>query len=140
MTQQDQSYGVVPLSLREGHWEVFLIQHSHGHYWGFPKGHAESNESPQQAACRELKEETNLDVVRFLQIEPLIEQYQFVLEKHRVFKRVFYFAAEVSGEVVLQKKEISNGVWLPIPLAFEQLTHTEGRAVLAQVEKILANI
>jgi len=140
MTQQDQSYGVIPLSHRDGHWEVFLIQHCHGRYWGFPKGHAELEESPQQAACRELKEETNLEVVRFLQIEPLIEQYQFVLDKHRVFKKVFYFAAEVAGEIILQKKEISNGAWLSIPKAFEQLTHQEGKAILTQVDKILSNI
>ena len=110
MNQQDQSYGVIPLSYRDNHWEVFLIQHRHGYHWGFPKGHAELNETPEEAARRELKEETNLDVVRFLQMEPLSEQYQFVLDKHRVFKRVLYFVAEVSGETILQKKEIANGI------------------------------
>jgi len=149
MTRQDQSFGVVPLRHQNGRWEVFLIQHCHGRYWGFPKGHAELNETPEEAACRELKEETNLDIVRYLQKEPLLEQYQFMsnsskhtnkLEKQRVFKRVFYFVAEVSGEVILQENEISNGLWLPIKQAFEQLTHPEGRAILAQVEKILAEI
>ncbi len=140
MNQQDQSYGVIPLSYRQDHWEVFLIQHRLGRHWGFPKGHAESNETPQQAGCRELKEETNLDLVRFLQVEPLLEQYQFVLDKRRVFKRVFYFVAEVSGEIILQKKEIVDGIWLPITTAYEQLSHPEGRAILSQVEKILANI
>ena len=140
MDQNDESFGIIPLTQDRGGWEVFLIQHCHGRYWGFPKGHAEADETPQQAACRELKEETNLEVIRFLQTEPLIEQYQFVLDKQRVFKRVFYFAAEVSGEIILQKKEISNGIWLSIPKAFEQLTHPEGRAILTQVEKILCII
>jgi bis(5'-nucleosidyl)-tetraphosphatase len=140
MNQHDQSYGVIPLSYREDHWEVFLIQHRHGYHWGFPKGHSESNETPEEAARRELKEETNLEVVRFLQMDPLSEQYQFVLDKHRVFKRVLYFVAEVKGEIALQKKEIANGIWLPITKAFEQLTHQEGRSILSQVEKILAKI
>lgn len=140
MTLQDQSYGVIPLSQRDGHWEVFLIQHCHGRYWGFPKGHAETGETPQEAACRELKEETNLDVLRYLQTEPLIEQYQFVVEKRRVFKRVFYFVAEVFGTVILQQKEISNGAWLTFAKAFEQLTHPEGRMILTEVEKIIAKI
>ena len=140
MTQQDQSYGVIPLSYRENHWEVFLIQHFHGRYWGFPKGHPEAGETPQQAACRELKEETNLDVVRYLQTDPLLEQYQFMVEKNRIFKRVCYFVAEVSGEIILQKKEIANGIWLPIAKAFEQLTHPEGKAILSEVEKILSKL
>lgn len=138
--KHDESFGIIPLNFQHGHPEVFLIRHKHGRYWGFPKGHAEPNETPQIAACRELKEETNLDVVRYLQTEPLMEQYQFILEKNRVSKRVFYFVAEVSGDVILQKQEISEGIWLPMAQALVQVTHPEGKAILAQVEKILQKI
>jgi bis(5'-nucleosidyl)-tetraphosphatase len=138
MNHWDQSFGVIPLFRKGSGWNIFLIQHAHGRYWGFPKGHAEAGESELDAASRELKEETNLDIVRLLQQEPLQEQYQFVVNKRRIHKRVLYFVAEVSGSVVLQKKEISNGMWLPITEAFEQVTHSEGRAILACVEKILA--
>lgn len=135
--EKDESFGVVPLSFEKGYWEVFLIQHRHGRYWGFPKGHAEHNETPQQAAERELKEETNLDIVRFLQDEPFVEQYQFTLEGRRISKRVFYFAAIVSGRIELQKKEIQDGTWITLRDAFDKITHQEGKTILAQVEKIL---
>lgn len=138
MIQHDESFGIIPLRLREKDWEVFLIQHSRGRYWGFPKGHAEHNESHSQAAIRELKEETNLDVVRFIHDEPLIEQYQFIMERRKVSKSVYYFIAEVSGEVILQKKEIANGIWLSFRRAYDQITHAEGRSILRQVEKILS--
>lgn len=135
--RQDESFGVIPLSKKNGGWEVFLIQHKGGRYWGFPKGHSEGKETPQEAAFRELKEETNLDVVACLQHKPLMEQYQFLIEGKRVFKRVFYFVAEVSGEVKLQEAEIQDGIWLPIAEALEKVTHSEGKAILSQVVKIL---
>ena len=140
MKQQDESFGVIPLRRVGSGWEVFLIKHRHGRYWGFPKGHAEANESYEAAARRELKEETNLEVVRLLESDPLMEQYQFLVNKQRIFKRVFYFVAEVSGDVILQKQEISDGIWLPMAQALHHVTHPEGKAILAQVEKILAKI
>ena len=135
--RQEESFGVVPLSQKRGQWEVFLIQHKGGRYWGFPKGHSEGRETPQQAAFRELKEEKNLDIVRCIQEKPLVEQYQFLIEGKRIFKRVFYFIAEVSGEIQLQQEEIQDGIWLPFPEALEKVTHSEGKAILAQAAKIL---
>ena len=134
---RDESFGIVPLTYLNGHWEVFLIQHRHGRYWGFPKGHAENNETPKEAAERELKEETNLDVIRYLQTEPLMEQYQFSLDGRRIAKRVFYFIAEVSGSVELQKKEIQDGMWVPLLEAHEKVTHQEGKTILSQIIKML---
>lgn len=140
MTKHEESFGVIPLSKEKGEWEVFLIQHHRSGYWGFPKGHAELNEIPEEAAFRELKEETNLEPIRLLQIEPLTEQYSFLMEGRRIFKKVSYFIAEVKGKVVLQKKEIHDGKWLSLSQAYHQLTHPEGKSILAQVEKLLSKI
>lgn len=137
MSTTDQSFGIVPLSNQKGEWEVFLIRHKHGHYWGFPKGHAEQGETQLDAATRELKEETNLEIVRLLQQEPLVEEYNFIFEGRRIYKRVYYFIAEVAGAVALQQKEISGGLWLSMSAAMAKLTHREGKAILAQVAKTL---
>lgn len=140
MRKKEESFGVIPLTKARGRWEVFLIQHHRGGYWGFPKGHAEANETPQEAAFRELKEETNLDLVRLLQQEPLIEEYNFMLEGRRIHKTVYYFIAEAGGTIALQKQEIHNGKWAPFPDALNQVTHQEGREILAQVEKMLPKL
>lgn len=134
----EESFGVIPLSEQNGQWSVFIIQHKKGRYWGFPKGHAEPNESKQESAFRELKEETNLEFVRFLQEEPIIEEYSFLLKGKRVFKRVHYFVAEVHGTVKLQKEEIQDGIWISIQDAMEKVTHPEGKAILAQACKNLS--
>jgi bis(5'-nucleosidyl)-tetraphosphatase len=138
--QKDQSFGIIPLSRSRGRWEVFLIQHNRSGYWGFPKGHAEANETPIEAAFRELKEETNLEPVQLIQEEPFIEQYTFILDRKRVFKQVSYYIAEVEGKVALQQKEIHDGKWMPFPDAIAQVTHQEGKALLTQIEKILPKL
>lgn len=138
--QKDESFGVIPLSKTKGFWEVFLIQHNRSGYWGFPKGHAEPDETPHEAAFRELKEETNLELISLIKNEPLKEQYTFILDRRRVFKQVFYFIAEVGGEILLQKDEIHDGGWFPFHEAIARVTHQEGKALLVQVEKNLPKI
>ena len=135
--RQEESFGVIPLSNKKGSWEVFLIQHRSGGYWGFPKGHAEPNETPFVAASRELKEETNLECEKLLSEKPLQEEYWFQFEGKRIFKTVRYFIAEVTGTIKLQKGEINSGIWLPFPKAIDKVTHQEGKAILREVAKIL---
>lgn len=136
----EESFGVIPLRKHNGIWEVFIIQHNKGHYWGFPKGHAEEDETPIEAAYRELKEETNLVPISCLRTDPFVEQYQFTLKGERVSKRVCYFMAEVEGVVILQSIEIQNGLWLTVPEAIEKVSHTEGKSILSQVVNILQKI
>ena len=138
--RKEESFGIIPLRKKDGLWEVFLIQLKHGRYWGFPKGHPEEGETPKETALRELKEETNLDVVRYLHGAHLNEQYQFTLERRRIFKRVQYYVAEVSGEVILQQKEVQKGIWVPFPHSIDKVTHPEGKSILLEVEKILASL
>lgn len=135
--KRDESFGVIPLSKKQGFWEVFLIQHNRSGYWGFPKGHAEQNEKPLEAARRELKEETNLDLVELLQTEPLKESYTFILDRKRVYKQVSYFIGIVSGNPVLQPQEIHDGKWVEFHEAIAQVTHQEGKTLLAEVAKLL---
>jgi bis(5'-nucleosidyl)-tetraphosphatase len=138
--RQEESFGIIPLAKHGGHWQVFLIQHRGGRYWGFPKGHAEPNETPLESASRELKEETGLDCIRVLSDEPLQEQYWFQIEGKRVFKKVTYFIAEVGGTVTLQKTEINDGIWVPLDEAIDKVTHAEGKAILTEAIKLLKEL
>jgi 8-oxo-dGTP pyrophosphatase MutT (NUDIX family) len=90
-----------------------------------------------EAARRELKEETNLDLVRWVSETPFEECYQFIAKEGKVIKKVSYFVAEVTGEVLLQKGEIQAGRWVHLPEAIEQLTYKESRSILSQVRHAL---
>ena len=46
--------------------EYLLLHYGMGH-WGFVKGHVEDNETEKETALRELKEETGLSKVEFIE-------------------------------------------------------------------------
>lgn len=135
--EKDYSYGVVPLRYVNDEWHVLLIQHSKAKYWGFPKGHAELGEPPITAAKRELFEETNLQVVKFLSDTYLEEKYQFTWGDKLIYKTVWYYIAEVSGELNLQEEEVSNGCWVPLSSAFSMLSYRSARSALRKAELLL---
>ena len=59
----ETSAGGVVMHAGEDEPRYLLIRDSYGN-WGFPKGHLETGERPEDAALREVREETGLDHVR----------------------------------------------------------------------------
>lgn len=137
MVLRENSYGIVPLRKQGDQWQVLLIQHSRAKYWGFPKGHAESGESPKEAAIRELREETNLNVVGFFSDTGIEEHYMFTLRGQLISKTVCFFAAEVDGELQLQKEEVSGGLWLDFQEALKKLTYPTDRHIFQRMMSFL---
>ena len=84
--------------------KYIMIQQRLGH-WCFPKGHVENDETEQETALREIREETGLTV-------RLEDGFRHELEyspKTGVLKKVVYFLAErCGGELKLQPEEVSD--------------------------------
>jgi len=59
------SAGIVPIFRSHGEPDLFLILRCYN-YWDFPKGGVHANETPREAALRELHEETSLASVDFV--------------------------------------------------------------------------
>lgn len=135
----DHSYGIIPLRVHQHAWEVLLIQH-HSDHWSFPKGHPEGQETPKQAAERELNEETGLSIQRFLSEIPLIENYFFTFQGQRIYKTVEYFIALVEGTVAIQELEIKGSRWILLSDAVNAVTFKEGKRVCLQVGEFLKSI
>lgn len=130
-------FGIIPLRKRRSKWEILLVEHKKG-FWGFPKGHAsDSNESPEQIAIREMKEETGLTVVRLLQVHPLIEQYYFKEDGKHFNKFVTYFLAEVKGRMRICEQEIISCQWLSLDRALSFITFEESRRLCIEAKKLL---
>lgn len=70
-TKHEYSFGVIPIRFfgtpDRSTLKACFVCHTDGKHWGFPKGHAEEKEGPQEAAERELVEETGLGIVNFSQ-------------------------------------------------------------------------
>ncbi len=129
----ERSYGVVPLAMREGELYALVVQ-QRSSSWHLPKGHPELSETPQETAERELKEETNLDIERWLSSQPFVERYSFYRGTKRVNKEVQYFPALVCGIERIPSEEILAGRWvkyadLPTAVTFPELRRLAGEVV-----------
>lgn len=90
------------------------------HYYVIPGGTIESGETPQQAAAREIKEETGLDV----DIGSLVAVVQFRGDVQ------YYFAAEVrggtygtgTGPELRRTLEDPRGTYRPVWIPLDELT------------------
>jgi len=128
---QEISYGVIPVKKSDAPLQVLLIQMHAGH-WSFPKGHPEPGESLLETAQRELFEETHLTISNLLVEKPFEENYFFTKNSTLIKKKVFYFLAEVSGKVQIQKEEIKDVKWVPLSEVTEALTFNEDKVLFKE--------
>ena len=139
---KDKSFGVIPCRLAKGEWGVFLIQQRAGH-WCFCKGHPEvTDKSEREAACRELKEETNMEVKRFLFEDTVQEMYGFEYNKKTwKDKTVEYWLAEVKDDTIvkLQVEEVQGCKWMPAGEVHTQMTFPQAKELSKLVAEKLAN-
>jgi bis(5'-nucleosidyl)-tetraphosphatase len=114
-----------------------LIQHHAGH-WGFPKGHPNAGESDEQAARRELAEETGITAVELLAQPVLREQYYFRTRSSLVRKTVTYFIGLVDDPAVTpQDEEVADYAWGTFEQTLARLSFKEGRRLLQEAEAAL---
>lgn len=76
--------------------------------WNFPSGHVEKGEDIIEAACREVKEETGLDV----KLTHTTGIYNFISSMdHQVI--LFHFIGQITGGFLsLQEEEIADCKWV----------------------------
>ena len=140
MVKKEESFGIIPLRKDADGWSVFLVQNSNGGHWGFPKGRAQDSfEDTKVSAKRELKEETNLEVLKYIDLanESFIEHYHCIKNNEDIDKTVTYFLAEVDGDVILQEEEISDGKWVDIITAKNIITFDQSKNVCDKVVSFL---
>ncbi|MBD1853495.1 NUDIX domain-containing protein [Leptolyngbya sp. FACHB-711] len=136
----DAAFGIVPILPQPDGYQFLLIQHWGGH-WGFPKGHAEAEETAIAAARREFEEETGISAYEVIESVSFVEQYRFFKDKQPVDKTVTYFPAWVkSTTVIRQQEEIQNYCWLPYEDALKQMSFKQGKQILQQVQQYLSQI
>jgi 8-oxo-dGTP pyrophosphatase MutT (NUDIX family) len=96
---------------------------------GLPKGHPDKDETPEQAAVREVREETGLEVEL---IAPLGEiSYSHQRAGRTVDKTVaFYLMRYLSGSLDDHDHEIEEARWMEIHQAAQELTFAGEREIV----------
>jgi predicted acetyltransferase/8-oxo-dGTP pyrophosphatase MutT (NUDIX family) len=109
---------------------LFLIAKMNRGHFSLVKGHVEDGESEVMTAYREIKEETNLDVVIDRRFRETIA-YAPHKDRPSIIKDVIFFVATpVGGRIKKQDREVDRLSWLGYKKAFDALTYHQDKDVL----------
>ena len=107
--------------------------------WCLPKGHLEGSETAEEAAVREIAEETGISgrVLRHL----ATIDYWFAGDNHRVHKVVHHFLLEaISGSLTTENDpdhEAEEVEWVSLDDVARRLAYPNERRIVAAAREIL---
>lgn len=132
----ERSYGAI-VSRMKSQQEYLLVHHLHGH-WDIPKGHPNPHESHQEAARREVHEETGY---RIGIVDGFSETIEYRLPSGTP-KRVTLFLGEVESYDKKHKgdpEEIIRVEWVDYQTALDRMTYQNSKEVLRKAHEILCH-
>ncbi len=112
-----------------------LLNYPSGH-WDFVKGNIEKGETLKQTVLREIKEETGISDVSFVEgFENKIE-YHYQRDGELVRKEVVFFLARTATNHVKLSHEHLNFIWLKFNDALQRLTYKTAQNLLKKVRDL----
>lgn len=132
----ERSAGILIFRQLEDGREYLLLHYPGGHF-DFPKGHMEKDETERETALRELKEETGIDNITW--IEGYREKIHYVYRRgpNMMSKDVIFFLARTRQKKIIISFEHKGSLWLPYKDALEKLTFASAKELLKKAEKFL---
>ncbi|MBP0954607.1 MAG: NUDIX domain-containing protein [Oscillospiraceae bacterium] len=123
----EKSCGAVVYRKYHGNTEILLVKHINSGHWSFPKGHMEDGESEVETALREIKEETDLDVL----IDPSFRETVTYFPHRDTQKVVVYFVAKAKRQdFTPQADEIAEIRWVDLAHAQQLLSYENDRNIV----------
>ncbi len=105
--------------------------------WSLPKGHIEAGETPEEAAIREVAEETGIqsEIARELGII----DFWFMAGGKRIHKTVHhYLFREVGGTLAPQVSEVDDVGWFPLEEIISLLAYPDEKKLIAKSGELKA--
>jgi 8-oxo-dGTP pyrophosphatase MutT (NUDIX family) len=104
--------------------------------WSLPKGHIEAGETAEEAAVREVEEETGI-IGRVVAPLGTID-FWFVAEDRRVHKTVHHFLLQaLGGELSDDDIEVAEVAWVPLDELEGRLAYADERRLVRRATELL---
>jgi 8-oxo-dGTP pyrophosphatase MutT (NUDIX family) len=138
-TRREVSAGGVVYRRRDGAVEVLLAARRTRRgdlAWGLAKGGIEPDESIEEAAVREVREETGIEA----EIEETLGEtrYFYIWDEVRVRKVVHFFLMRaVGGDTADHDDEMEDVKWFPLERALKRAAYRGEREVLQRAAELL---
>ena len=103
--------------------------------WSLPKGHIEEGETPEQAAIREVAEETGItsSITKSLGVI----DFWFMAGGKRIHKTVHHFMfTEVGGTLLAQESEVDEVSWFPLSEIVDRLAYPDEKKLIAKTAEL----
>ncbi len=146
---REVSAGGIVVRPNKGNFEVLMIK-DHKGKWTFPKGHVENGENPDQAAIREIGEETGL---ANLSVRHRVGKVRYFFRDkwqkpgRLVDKTVIYFLLDASPNAKANpprdwsqgSEPISDASWYSFAEALNITGYKDNKKLLLNAQDLLAN-
>ena len=118
---------------------ILILQYPQGH-WDLPKGHIEEKDTNhKETALRELKEETGISKISWVDGFSKNTEYSFMKKGKKINKTVWWLLAKTSEIEVNLSREHQNYMWLDWDSAINQVTHDLTKSVISNAQEFLNN-
>jgi 8-oxo-dGTP pyrophosphatase MutT (NUDIX family) len=117
--------------------QILLISTRSGRRWQLPKGHIEMGETPEQAAVREIREETGV-TGRIVAALPGVEYWYVERGQARIHKTVDYFLLDyIHGTTEdFDATEVSGASWFSWDEGISRLSFENERQVVSVAREL----
>ena len=106
--------------------------------WSLPKGHVEPGETREDAAVREVAEETGITGEVVAELGTI--DFWFVADGRRIHKTVHHFLLlATAGELSDEDVEVEQVAWVPLGELAGTLAYADERRLIARVPDLLAD-
>ena len=117
----------------------YLLLHYPAGHWDFPKGHVEEDESMEETALRELREETGIGEDEVYLRNGFRETIDYLYKKRGELshKKVIFFLGKTEKKRVSISREHQGYLWLPFQEAKQKVTFRNARKLLEKSKDYL---
>ncbi|MEE8132769.1 MAG: bis(5'-nucleosyl)-tetraphosphatase [Nitrososphaerales archaeon] len=135
---KERSAGTVIFNEKNGKVEYLLLHYPAGH-WDFPKGNIETGEAEVDTIRREVKEETSIDDIEFVNGFRKKITYNYKRGGRLVYKEVIFYLTKTNAKNVKVSFEHQGYSWLNYDDAMKLLTYANAKMVLKEAKTFLSN-